>query len=332
MREVDYFINIDDKIKCLLCPHECVLSKNQKGICNVRKNVDGRLLAENYSKLVSIATDPIEKKPLYHFFPSKKVLSVASYGCNFKCRWCQNWTISQKEPPSEKYTPADLVNYIKSKNLDMIAFTYSEPLMWFEYIMDFAKQVKKEAPDFKIILVTNGFISREPLEDLIEYIDAVNLDIKGMSDDIYVKLIKGKLNPVLRSAKMFYKNNIHLEITDLMVTGINDSKNDVRKLSNWIKDELSDNVPLHLSRYYPNYNMNNDPTSKEKMINAYKEAKKILKYVYVGNIFIREEYNNTMCFNCNTKLIDRSFFSSKIINLSDKGRCNKCGAKIYVRI
>ncbi len=332
MRTVDYFSNIGDgKIKCELCPHECILALDETGICNVRKNVDKKLIAENYSKLVSLATDPIEKKPLYHFYPSKRVLSVASYGCNFKCRWCQNWTISQGKPSTRHFSFEDLINYIEKNNLDMIAFTYSEPFMWYEYIKDFAQKIKNKKPNFKIILVTNGFIKEKPLRDIVDYIDAVNLDIKGMEENIYKKYIKGRLQPVLNSAKIFYENEVHIEITDLLVTDINDSESDVKKLARWIKNELSVDIPLHLSRYYPNYNMDNDPTPKNRVEKAYKTAKEILNYVYVGNIHIKSDYSNTFCPNCSSKIVDRSFFSAKKINLSDEGRCLKCGENIYIK-
>jgi len=331
MKKVKYFTNIDSEIvRCELCPHRCELKKGKVGVCNVRKNVEGELLALNYGKFVSISIDPIEKKPLYHFYPGEKILSVASYGCNFKCDWCQNWAISQEVPSYEEYSVNDLIEMINNKELKMIAFTYSEPLMWYEYIYDFARKIKSSKPDFKIVLVSNGYINKKPLLDLVEYIDGFNLDIKGMSNDVYKKYIGGSLEPVLETAKILYNHDVHIEITDLLVTDINDSEKDVENLSKWIVENFDDGIPLHLSRYYPNYQMKNKATPEKRILTGYKIAKKYLKYVYVGNIMLDDKFINTYCPNCGNLIIERYYTRIKIRGLTGELKCSNCGQKLNI--
>ena len=320
----------NNEIRCELCPHNCLLKEGQVGVCGVRKNENGTIVVLNYGKFVSFAVDPIEKKPFFHFYPGSNILSVASYGCNFKCKWCQNWEISQKIPSSLKYiAPLELVDIIIREGFNSIAFTYSEPLMWYEYIYDFAVEIKRKLLAFSILLISNGFINKKPLEKIAKFLDAVNIDIKGMKEKIYKAYIGGSVAPVLDNLKILYENGVHIEITDLLITGLNDDKDDVLKLSNWIATELSPDIPLHLSRYFPAYLMDNPPTPISSLQDAYKVAKKFLKYVYVGNVHL-QDLENTYCPNCGTLLIERKGYQTSVLNVKD-GKCIKCGEKIYGR-
>lgn len=284
-KEAMYWIKKDnDIVKCFLCPHGCVISPGNKGICRVRLNEKGILKAINYGLCTAIALDPIEKKPLYDFYPGSQILSIGTFGCNLKCSFCQNWQIAHGEnPPNHELDMRDLVRlaqkYLPEGNIG-VAYTYSEPLMWYEFVLDASKEIKETG--LKNILVTNGYIEEEPLKELVPFIDAANVDVKAFNNNFYPKLCKGKLDPVKRTVEILTEN-IHVEITTLVIPGENDATDEIEELARWMKS-ISPEISLHLTRYFPNYNLNLPPTPLESLRRAKEVAEKYLTKVYLGNI------------------------------------------------
>ena len=315
----------DGKIQCLLCPVGCVIAEGKVGVCMGRRNEGGTLYATNYGRLVSIAIDPIEKKPLYHFHPGTQVLSTGPNGCNMSCQQCQNWTISQEESPTELVTPEDLVRVASDENSVGIAYTYTEPLIWYEYVLDTAKIARED--NLANVLVTNGYIHEEPLKKLLPHIDAMNVDLKSMDDDFYKKVCKGKLAPVLRTLELAHQNKIHLEITNLLIPTMNDSGEQIQKLVDFVAD-LSDRIPVHFSRYFPAYQMDLPPTPMESLQKAFLLAKRRLKYVFVGNAYIPNT-SNTYCPQCNNLLVKRNGYQTAVVGIKGQ-KCGNCGATVDV--
>lgn len=272
-------------VTCELCPRGCVIKPGHKGFCRVRENREGVLYAVNYGKYTALALDPIEKKPLYHFFPGSSILSIGTFGCSFHCSFCQNWQIAHHASEGEKITPQGLAFLAKEavqQGSIGVAYTYSEPLMWYEFLLDAAQEVQKAG--LKNILVTNGFIRPEPFDRLLPFIDALNIDIKGFTGEFYQKIAKGEFAPVLAVAEAAYHAGKHLEITTLLIPGLNDSIEEVERLVAWVAERLGPEVPLHFSRYFPNYKMDLAPTPLETLERARNIAGKKLKYVYLGNV------------------------------------------------
>ena len=331
MKEAQYWVQ-KDKTKnsalCGLCPHGCVINPDKYGICGARKNVAGKLFSVSYNELTSVNLDPIEKKPLYHFFPGSKILSVGSFGCNFKCSFCQNWEISQSglgEAPTQTITPEKIVEMALAAGSIGIAYTYNEPFMNYEWVKDVSKLAKPAG--LVNVLVTNGYINPEPLSELLPFIDAANVDIKSFTEGFYNKICRGRLAPVLETVKAMVKSGVHVEITTLLVPGENDSPAELEKLADWIA-QLSPEIPLHFSRYFPSYNMDTGPTRAESLELAWKTAKKKLKYVYVGNIDM-PQYSKTICPSCENVLIERNGYAVKMPGIKG-GRCAKCGKEINI--
>lgn len=272
----------DGTVVCRLCPHSCHIVKGRNGFCRARKNVDGTLIAESYGRVVSLHLDPIEKKPLFRFHPGTMILSAGSYGCNMKCPFCQNYEISQRILKSDFVSGQDLLNLAKkdSRNIG-IAFTYNEPTMSFEYIMDNAPLFKKEG--FKVVLVTNGMIRSEPLNALIPFIDAVNIDVKVFNTSKY-KSIGGSLATVIKTVEVCVSAGIHVEVTSLIVPGLNDSPEEMRMQAKWLAG-ISPEIPLHISRFFPNYKMIDcNPTPVQTLEKLAEVAREYLKHVYLGNV------------------------------------------------
>jgi pyruvate formate lyase activating enzyme len=278
-----FYKKLDNKkVLCSLCPHNCIINDGETGICNVRKNKDGILYSINYAKVTSLAMDPIEKKPLNRFYPGKSILSLGTFGCNFSCPFCQNCTIATQEPYSEYIESEKVIDLaMKQDNCIGIAFTYNEPSIWYEYVYETSKLSK--AAGLKNVLVTNGYINKEPLEKLIPYIDAVNIDVKAFDKKFYKDLCNGNLEYVKKSVEICSRS-CHVEITTLIIPELNDNIDDIEKLSIWISN-INNNIPLHLSRFFPRYKMREFyPTPIETLKSLYNVTKKHLKYVYLGNI------------------------------------------------
>jgi pyruvate formate lyase activating enzyme len=315
----------DGRIQCLLCPVACVIAEGKVGVCMGRRNEDGILYAINYGQVVSIAIDPVEKKPLYHFHPDTQILSTGPNGCNMSCQQCQNWSISQEQSPTQFVSPEDLVEVTIRENSKGIAYTYTEPLIWYEYVLDTAKVAK--AKGLYNVLVTNGYINEEPLRELLPYVDAMNIDLKSMEDDFYKKICKGKLAPVLRTIELSHQNKIHIEITNLIIPTLNDSDEQIQKLVDFLAN-LSDRIPLHFSRYFPMYKMKIPSTPLETLQKAFLLAKRKLKYVFVGNAYLPNT-SNTYCVNCSNLLIRRDGYHTSVIGIDD-AKCKNCGTDVDV--
>jgi pyruvate formate lyase activating enzyme len=324
-KEASYYkLKKKDKVQCVLCPHECTISDNKRGKCKVRKNNKGKLISENYNIISALHSDPIEKKPLYHFFPGKNILSVGSLGCNLKCTFCQNSNISQTTVQNFKYakiiTTDVLINEAKrTRNNIGIAYTYNEPVVWYEYISEAAEKAKNA--DLKNVMVTNGFIKKKPLLNLLPFIDAFNVDLKAYSDLFYKKQTKSALKPVLKTIERIAQSNAHIEITNLIIPGLNDQEEKFKEMIVMLSD-IDNKTILHLSRYFPAYKSDIDPTPKTKMLRLFEIAKEHLHYVYLGNMET-EKGQNTYCPNCNTKIISRTRYYTQIKALKDTG-CINC--------
>lgn len=324
-KEALFYEKKTDKVNCKLCPHNCMIPVAAKGKCNVRVNKEGRLYAINYGEITSISQDPIEKKPLYHFKPGSNILSIGSFGCNFKCEFCQNHLISQGRARSEYISPEKLVEICSSlKDNIGVAFTYNEPSIWYEYVYNSSKLLKETLKDIKIVLVTNGYIKEEPLKMLLPYVDAMNIDLKAFNDEFYKDVCGGSITPVLDTIKMSSKQ-CHVELTTLLVNGENDSNGEIEKIAGFIAS-LDKNIPLHLSRYFPNYKMHSPATKVEVMIKDREIAKKYLNYVYIGNVSGMD--NSTYCPKCGNNLIQRKDYDIHIN--TNFGTCAKCGYKTNI--
>ena len=260
--ESRFYSRDGDSYVCGLCPHGCRLRPGQYGRCGSRRADEDMLVAYSYGKVSSIAVDPIEKKPLYHYRPRSRCFSVGSVGCNMRCRHCQNYSISMMSYGKKRTTyesPEELVAMCRHEGLDTIAFTYNEPGIWFEYIMD----VMRADPDLHLVLVTNGFLNEEPLRQLCGVADAINLDVKGFTEDFYGKICEGRLADVMRSARIIRDEGVHLEITYLVIPGHNDSEDEVGSFCGWVRDELGADVPVHFTRFHPDFEMMDVPRTPQ---------------------------------------------------------------------
>jgi pyruvate formate lyase activating enzyme len=309
-------------VECTACMHKCKILNNMTGICNVRKNISGKLFLLVYGKAVAINIDPIEKKPLYHFMPGSKILSIGTVGCNFKCSFCQNWEISQsKKIQGEDFIPKEIIETCKTEKISMIAYTYNEPAIFFEYAYDTAKLAHSKG--IKNIYVTSGYETPEALKKIQPYLDSMNIDLKSFNQEFYRKYCNANLEHVLETIKKAYQMGIWIEITTLLIPDKNDSKEELKQIAEFISS-ISKDIPWHISAFRPCYKMlDTRPTTKEDLLKAYNIGKKAgLNYVYLGNIN-DVEHSTTFCPKCNEILIQRDFISDFKINLN-KGKCPEC--------
>ncbi len=291
-KESSFLENEDDKIRCLLCPHRCLIKEGQSSRCLSRKNIGGKLYSLNYGKVLGAALDPIEKKPLYRFYPSSYIFSVGTFGCNFDCLFCQNHSLVHSVPIEEKtekkpnnyrdeVSPEELIGAVLKTPSIGIAFTYNEPTVWYEYIKDVLPLAKEK--DLKTVLVTNGFIEEEPLKKMLPMVDAMNIDLKSFSPQFYTKVCKGKIEPVINTIKRA-ASQIHVEVTCLVIEGYNSGDDEMEALSQMLS-KIRPDIPLHISAFYPAYKMRDKvPTRPETIRHLCKTAQRNLKYVYPGNI------------------------------------------------
>lgn len=310
-------------VRCQLCPNHCLIVPGKEGRCLGRRNEGGTLLAVTYGEIVSWAIDPMEKKPLYHFHPGEPVFSVATYGCNLRCPFCQNADISQSAAPTRRVMPTGLVELVKQSGCRFIAYTYSEPLVWFEYLLDTARLM--HAAGVGNILVTNGMINSEPLAELLPLIDAMNVDLKSVRSEFYSDYVKGDLATVMNTIRTA-RPVCHVELTTLIIPGRNDSDEELAELVRFVAG-LGRNTVLHLSRYFPRHRAQEPATPVSRLLAAVARARQELNYVYVGNISAPSEYRDTFCPCCRTLLIDRSAYGGRIVNCSD-GKCGNCGRPV----
>ncbi|MFH1101763.1 MAG: AmmeMemoRadiSam system radical SAM enzyme [Methanobacteriota archaeon] len=316
----------DKKVQCQLCAHTCTITEGKTGICGVRKNENGCLYTLIYGLCSSIAVDPIEKKPLYHFYPGSQVLSFGSVGCNFRCDHCQNYTISTMAPAEahlREVSPKEAISLAKQSGCSGLSWTYNEPTIWHEYTFDTAKRAKQAG--LYTVYVTNGYIQEEPLREISPYLDAMNIDVKSFSESFYKTVCKAKLKPVLEACELAKQLGIHIELTYLVIPGLNDDLKEVKQFTQWISQSLGVETPVHFSRFHPDYQMTEvKMTPLETLTSCYTTAKEAgLLFVYVGNI-PSNEYENTHCPHCNTVWVERHGFTAKVIGIQD-GKCTQCG-------
>ncbi|MCD6319072.1 MAG: AmmeMemoRadiSam system radical SAM enzyme [Candidatus Desulfofervidaceae bacterium] len=318
------------KVRCKLCAHHCLIPEGKRGICGVRENQKGKLYSLVYDKVVAKHNDPIEKKPLYHFYPRSLIFSIATVGCNFRCLFCQNADISQM-PKEEgrilgwKTTPEEIVAEAITHGASSIAYTYTEPTIFFELAYDTAKLAA--AKGLKNVFVSNGYMSKEALEIIKPYLHAANIDLKSFREKYYKEICGAKLQPVLDTISNMVKTGIWVELTTLLIPTLNDSEEELRDIARWIY-QLSPDIPWHISRFYPTYRLTHLPPTA---VEAVRRAREIgleegLRYVYTGNV-LGDDGENTYCHHCGALVIARYGYTIGAHNIKD-GRCINCGTKI----
>ncbi|HBC86148.1 MAG TPA: AmmeMemoRadiSam system radical SAM enzyme [Lentisphaeria bacterium] len=320
---------MSSSVQCSLCPRYCIIMPGQSGECRVRVNIDGKLTSVVYGFPCSINVDPIEKKPCFHFFPGTKSLSTATVGCNLHCLNCQNWEISQTNPEdSEAYScpPEKLVEAAAKHKCESISYTYTDPVVFYEYVLDTAKLAQEKK--IRNVLVTAGYINTKPWKNLLKHVDVARIDLKGITEEFYQKVPQATLKPVLDALVTAREAGVHVEVINLLIPTLNDKSEDIRKLVQWIVKNIGKQTPMHFSRFFPIYKMKNlPPTPLETLDLARKIAmEEGLEYVYIGNIASREG-QNTYCPACKKLLIERNGYTLLQNNLKD-GKC-PCGREIY---
>lgn len=316
-------------IMCRICPNECVLKEGEISKCNNRKVYKSKLYTMAYGNPCSVAVDPVEKKPLYHFYPGSRAFSIATAGCNLVCLNCQNWTISQTSPDKTmnvELMPEQVVEECERNGCRSIAYTYSEPNTFYEYALETAIIARKRG--IKNIFKSNGYINPEPLKKICEVIDAANIDLKAITESTYLKLSGGKLQPVLDSLKVYKDMGVWLEITNLVIPGWTDKPDDIRQMCRWLSSNGFANVPLHFSRFYPMYKLEQLPPTPVELLNkaASIASEEGLKYVYTGNA-PGSELSDTKCRSCGVTVVKRQGFRV-VSNSLKKGNCPECGKKV----
>jgi pyruvate formate lyase activating enzyme len=330
LKEAMFYEKLDRKVvRCLLCPRKCELEKGERGDCRSRLNLDGALYSLVYGKPCALSLEPIEKAPLFHFMPGHKRLCVATAGCNLRCRYCQNWHISQSPPEEVEYinlTPSQIVTEALANEAESICFTFSEPIVFYEYMYEIATLARERG--LKTSMVSAGYINPEPLLKLLEALDAVKIDLKGFTEEFYEDITFGELEPILDTLRTIAKEGTWLEIVNLVVPTLNDQPNDIRRMCDWIREELGAHVPLHFSRFFPVYKLTGlpaTPVSTLEKCHAIAHASG-LRYVYIGNV-PGHAFNSTYCPACGKRLIHRIQYTIGPFESQD-GRCPECGETI----
>ncbi len=314
-----------ERIRCELCPHGCVLHEGQAGRCRVRGVREGELKSLSYGVLSSAAVDPIEKKPLYHFRPGTDIFSIGGWGCNLACVFCQNWTISQRfDGGGSGHVPRQVVRQAADCGSIGIAYTYNEPLVSYEFVLDCSRLAREAG--LVNVLVTNGHLRAEPAGELLPLIDALNIDIKSMEEAFYEEQCGGHLAPVLAFAEQAKSAGCHVEITNLVIPGLNDAGDGIARLAEWVAGSLGKGTPLHLSAYRPQYKMDIPATSSGLLERLHAVASQHLMYVYLGNVYSTIG-SDTVCPNCGTTLIARRGYQTTLPELRD-GSCSACGRRL----
>jgi len=332
LKEALYYEKVDEKkqiVSCRLCPRQCVISESESGFCRARKNVKGKLYALGYAQPCALHIDPIEKKPFFNVLPKSLSFSIASAGCNLRCKFCQNWQISQVSPLEtvNEYAPPDKIfSLARANGCKSIAYTYTEPINFYEYMLETAKVAKGRG--ILNLNHSNGYINQEPLKELCKYLDAANIDLKGFTSDFYRKMCEAELGPVLETIKTLKRSGVWVEITNLVIPGYNDDPGTIAKMCEWIRNEVGINTPVHFSRFYPLYKLTGvQPTPVGTLEKAREAALKAgLHYAYIGNV-PGHAGENTYCPKCGKMVIKRVGYSMIEFNLKD-GRCKFCNERI----
>jgi pyruvate formate lyase activating enzyme len=321
-RVASYWRPEGDAVRCGLCPHRCRIPQGKAGICGIRENHGATLYAATYGKAAAVAVDPIEKKPLFHFHPGARILSVGSVGCNFRCVFCQNWHLVRHQAPLEDVRIGELIDTSRRHGSIGISYTYNEPLVQFEFVLDCSKAFR--AAGMKNVLVTNGFVSPEPLKELLPFVDAMNIDLKSMEPAFYRDVCGGDLSPVLDTIRAAV-GKTHVELTMLLYTGHNDGESQVRKAIDFVA-ETDPEIPLHFSRYFPQHLATAPPTPPARLEAAWRAARDRLPYVYVGNLRLPRA-EDTACPNCRAVVVRRAGFAVDAHGLRGD-RCGSCNARL----
>jgi pyruvate formate lyase activating enzyme len=327
--EAMYYTKSGDKMLCDLCPNECIVLAGKAGDCKTRENHNGKLISIAYGNPCAVHRDPIEKKPLFHFMPTTRTFSISTAGCNFSCLNCQNWTISQRSPRETRnydMPPAKVVELCLKNKDQSISYTYGEPIVYYEYMLNTAKLAHKKA--LKNVMVSCGHIKEKPLRDLAKYIDAANIDLKGFNQETYTKLNGGDLQTILNTLKILDEENVWLEITNLVVPNWTDDLKEIEKMCKWLVKNKLDNYPLHFSRFMPMYKLAHLPKTPVSTLNKAREIalNAGMKYVYLGNVPFSEA-ENTYCPSCGKTIIERRGFT--VLNFHiEQGQCKYCKQKI----
>lgn len=321
----------NNKVLCTLCPRYCKIGNGQAGFCFIRRNRGGKLYQDGYGASTGFAVDPIEKKPLNHFLPGTPVLSFGTAGCNLGCKFCQNWDISKNKldevKSHEKLSPEDVVNLAFQHKCPSIAYTYNDPTIWGEWVIDIAQVARERG--LKNVMVTAGYITKEAREEIYPFIDAANIDLKAFTETFYNKLTFSYLNDVLDTIKWMYnETNVWVELTNLIIPGHNDESDEFKEMVGWLLENCDDNIPLHFTAFHPDFKMMDTPKTPQETLNR---ARRIaldmgMKYVYIGNVFDRNG-QTTYCPNCGTHLIQRDWHAVSA-NKMNKNKCSKCGTII----
>ncbi len=326
MVEAKYYKVEKDHVLCELCPRACRLKDGEEGDCWAYKNIGGKLMAKNYGRLVTATYDPMEKKPFYHYYPNSVVLSVAHNGCNLRCQFCQNWEVALERKDSKEISLQTLLDYSGKSHSIGVAYTFTEPLVWFEFLMDSVRKLKGIGQ--KNVVVTNGYINETPLDDLLPYVDAMNISLKSMRDEAYTGFMDGRVAPVLHAIKAAYQKT-HLELTYLVIPDISDSEKEVGDFVDYVAG-IGTDIPVHFKRFFPHYKMLDSPvTPNETMVRIYKMATQKLHYVYLTDVDI-EGVSDTFCPNCKRLIIKRRDYQSNLGGLRGTN-CKFCGHRIFIK-
>lgn len=332
MQEARFYRREGKKLRCLLCPRHCLLAEGGGGSCGVRQVRDGKLVTMNYGLVAAAHWDPVEKKPLYHFYPGKEILSLGTYGCNLHCRFCQNWSLARGNPEREKgclcLIPEQVLQMLRREGgpeeVLGVAYTYNEPTVWYEFILDTARLLHSHG--YRNVMVTNGFISREALLQLLPFMDAFNIDVKAFSDHFYRRYCGGRRRPVLRTVELAASHS-HVEVTCLLIPTLNDDPAEIEALSDWLAG-INPNIPLHFSRYFPQYELDLPPTPLKTLQQAQELARRKMNFVYLGNVDLPGS-SDTFCPSCGALLIRRSGYRIALAGL-EGSRCQGCGSGIPI--
>ncbi|MDW8056585.1 MAG: AmmeMemoRadiSam system radical SAM enzyme, partial [Elusimicrobiota bacterium] len=319
-----------NKIQCELCFRRCIIDEDKRGFCRIRENQNGKLYSLVYGKPVGLQIDPIELEPMYHLIPGHKNLCVYTASCNFRCKHCHNWHITQRtfeELPHKSYTPQEVVNQAIKAGCKSISHSINEPTVFYEYMLDIAKIAKQKG--LKVLFHTNGSINPEPLKEILKYVDAVTVDLKGFNKKFYSEIPEADLEHILQILKIIRQQKKHLEIVNLIIPTLNDNLDDIKNMCLWIKDNLGEDVPLHFTRFSPSYKLTHLPFTP---IETLQKAREIaislgLKYVYIGNV-AGHEGNNTYCPNCKKLLIKRIHYVVVENKIGTSGKCKFCKTEI----
>jgi len=331
LSEASYYEVLDNKmVRCLICPRQCVVGPGYRGFCRVKENIDGKYYSLVYGRVCSYHIDPIEKKPLFHFLPGTTAFSIATAGCNLTCKFCQNWEISQQQPENVdavNLTPARVADIAAKYGCPTIAYTYNEPTVFYEFMLDCASEGKNR--HIRSVMISAGYLNRKPLLELAAHMDAIKIDLKSFSEDFYSKICSAKLKPVLDTIVAVREHGTWLEIVNLIIPTLNDDPKEIEKMCLWIIRNVGDDVPVHFTRFYPTYKLRNLPPTPVSSVERARDIamSKGLKYAYVGNVPIGHPGESTYCPSCQKRIVDRWGFSVRSLHIKD-GRCEYCGQPI----